>query len=87
MYVILFITTGGGITPSNLQRILDQTGAQEFHASCRVTLTSQMNHQNTNVLMGASLSAPEFTQKVASAERVRRIKAIAVTSVTNSSVV
>ncbi|XP_072526607.1 copper homeostasis protein cutC homolog [Salminus brasiliensis] len=71
------IMPGGGITERNLQRILEGSGAQEFHCSARSSKDSSMKFRNSSVSMGASLSAPEYSQKVADVAKVRTLNAIA----------
>lgn len=96
---------GGGITERNLQRILEGSGAQEFHCSARSTKDSAMKFRyhaecwsscfhnvmshhafsrlfllldrNSSVSMGASLTAPEYSLKVADVGKVRTLNAIA----------
>lgn len=121
-----YFYTGGGITERNLQRILEGSGAQEFHCSARSTKDSAMKFRfdeiqlqlilmtkffsclfilcnllqlkwidltrlfiylplffdllmcrNTCVTMGAALSAPEYSLKVADVSKVRTLNAIA----------
>ncbi|KAK9541577.1 hypothetical protein VZT92_001610 [Zoarces viviparus] len=71
------IMPGGGITERNLQRILEGTGAQEFHCSARSSRDSAMKFRNTCVTMGAAFSAPEYGLKVADVSKVRTLNAIA----------
>ncbi|XP_026886714.2 copper homeostasis protein cutC homolog isoform X1 [Electrophorus electricus] len=73
----IIIMPGGGITERNLQRILEGSGAQEFHCSARSSRESAMKFRNANVSMGASLSAPEYSFKVADVTKVRTLNAIA----------
>lgn len=40
--LLMFFNTGGGITERNLQRILEGSGAQEFHSSARSSKDSAM---------------------------------------------
>uniref|UniRef100_A0A3P9K0K5 Copper homeostasis protein cutC homolog n=1 Tax=Oryzias latipes TaxID=8090 RepID=A0A3P9K0K5_ORYLA len=68
---------GGGITERNLQRILEGSGAQEFHCSARSSRDSAMKFRNTSVTMGACFSAPEYGLKVADVSKVRSLNAIA----------
>ena len=72
-----YLLLGGGIKQSNLQRILQETSAKEFHASLRVTNPSGMLHKNTTVGMGASLSASEYQLKTTSSEKVQDILELA----------
>ncbi|XP_077351066.1 copper homeostasis protein cutC homolog isoform X1 [Festucalex cinctus] len=71
------IMPGGGITERNLQRILEGSGAQEFHCSARSNRDSAMKFRNSCVTMGASLTAPEYSLKVADVSKVRTFNAIA----------
>lgn len=73
----IIIMPGGGITERNLQRILEGSGAQEFHCSARSSKDSAMKFRNTCVMMGASFSAPEYGLKVADVGKVRTLNAIA----------
>ncbi|XP_030626409.1 copper homeostasis protein cutC homolog [Chanos chanos] len=73
----IVIMPGGGITERNLQRILEGSGAQEFHCSARTSRDSTMKFRNYCVNMGASLSAPEYSLKVADVTKVRTLNAIA----------
>ncbi|XP_069045361.1 copper homeostasis protein cutC homolog [Lepisosteus oculatus] len=73
----IIVMPGGGISERNLQRILEGSGAQEFHCSARSTKDSAMKFRNTCVSMGATLSAPEYSLKVADVAKVRTLNAIA----------
>ncbi|XP_035124649.1 copper homeostasis protein cutC homolog isoform X2 [Callithrix jacchus] len=69
--------SGGGITDKNLQRILEGSGATEFHCSARSTRDSGMKFRNLSVAMGVSLSCSEYSLKVADVTKVRTLNAIA----------
>ncbi|XP_029305652.1 copper homeostasis protein cutC homolog [Cottoperca gobio] len=71
------IMPGGGITERNLQRILEGSGAQEFHCSARSSRDSAMTFRNTCVTMGAAFSAPEYGLKVTDVNKVHTLNAIA----------
>ncbi|XP_069574029.1 copper homeostasis protein cutC homolog [Brachyistius frenatus] len=73
----IIIMPGGGITERNLQRILEGSGAQEFHCSARSSRDSAMKFRNNCVMMGAAFSAPEYSLKVADVSKVRTLNAIA----------
>uniref|UniRef100_A0A3B4VL32 Copper homeostasis protein cutC homolog n=1 Tax=Seriola dumerili TaxID=41447 RepID=A0A3B4VL32_SERDU len=77
VYLLIYFITGGGITERNLQRILEGSGAQEFHCSARSSKDSSMKFRNTCVTMGAAFSAPEYGLKVADVSKVRTLNAIA----------
>ncbi|XP_023378296.1 copper homeostasis protein cutC homolog isoform X2 [Pteropus vampyrus] len=68
---------GGGITDRNLQRILEGSGAAEFHCSARSARDSGMKFRNSSVVMGASLSSSEYSIKVTDVTQVRTLTAIA----------
>ncbi|XP_056148107.1 copper homeostasis protein cutC homolog isoform X3 [Lampris incognitus] len=71
------IMPGGGITERNLQRILEGSGAHEFHCSARSGRDSAMKFRNNRVTMGATFSAPEYNLKVADVLKVQTLNAIA----------
>ncbi|XP_001373013.1 copper homeostasis protein cutC homolog [Monodelphis domestica] len=73
----IVIMPGGGITERNLQRILEGSGATEFHCSARSAKDSGMKFRNTSVAMGASLSNSEYSSKVTDVAKVRTLCAIA----------
>ncbi|KAF7647211.1 hypothetical protein LDENG_00175940 [Lucifuga dentata] len=73
----IIIMPGGGITERNLQRVLEGSGAQEFHCSARSSRESAMKFRNTCVTMASSCSAPEYGLKVADVSKVRTLNAIA----------
>ncbi|KAL7383668.1 hypothetical protein ABVT39_015593 [Epinephelus coioides] len=73
----IVVMPGGGITERNLQRILEGSGAQEFHCSARSSRDSAMKFRNNCVTMGAAFSAPEYGLKVADVSKVRTLNAIA----------
>ncbi|MXQ92692.1 hypothetical protein E5288_WYG004351 [Bos mutus] len=73
----IVVMPGGGITDRNLQRILEGSGATEFHCSARSARDSGMKFRNSSVAMGASLSNSEYSLKVTDVTQVRTLNAIA----------
>ncbi|CAM2117941.1 copper homeostasis protein cutC homolog isoform X1 [Lepidochelys kempii] len=73
----IVVVPGGGITERNLQRILEGSGAPEFHCSARSARDSGMKFRNSSVAMGSSLSVSEYSLKVADVAQVRTLNAIA----------
>ncbi|ESO94969.1 hypothetical protein LOTGIDRAFT_117637 [Lottia gigantea] len=69
----IIVMPGGGINSNNIDRILLQTGAKEFHCSARSSSSSLMNHRKEGISMGASLSPPEFTVKVTDSKKVQQL--------------
>ncbi|KAL5021474.1 hypothetical protein ScPMuIL_000629 [Solemya velum] len=67
----IIIMPGGGINERNLERILEGTGAKEFHCSARSSVSSQMSYRK-EIPMGSSISQSEFTTKIADEEKVRK---------------
>ncbi len=52
----IIIMPGGGVTENNIHLLVNQTGAQEVHASLRSPVNSTMCIRNTTVSMGTNLS-------------------------------
>jgi copper homeostasis protein len=73
----MFCLPGGGINEKNLQRILEQSGATEFHCSARSSVTSQMTFQKQGISIGASLTPPEFSVKVTDDNKVKNLVTMA----------
>ncbi|PIK62556.1 putative copper homeostasis protein cutC-like isoform X3 [Apostichopus japonicus] len=70
----IIIMPGGGINDRNLERILKETNAEEFHCSARSSKNSEMQYQKSSVYMGGVLRAPEFITKSTDAGMVQRMK-------------
>lgn len=70
------VMPGSGITCENLQKILEVSGATEFHGSARVTRESVMTYRRPDVQMGSS-SGKEYTYKVTDEEVVKKMVSIA----------
>ena len=73
----IIVVPRGGITEQNLERILRESGAKEFHCSARSSRDSSMTYRNGHVSMGASYGPLEFSIKVADAARVEHFIKIA----------
>lgn len=72
----LTIMPGCGITPGNLRKILQDTGAVEFHATAFARQQSNMRHRNPAVFMGIP-GLPEYERQVTSAAKVAEMVLIA----------
>ena len=70
------ILPGCGITPENLEHILKETNASEFHATAFKRVESRMEHRNEDVYMGVP-GLPEYEREVTCADEVRRFVQIA----------
>jgi copper homeostasis protein len=69
----IIILPGGGITPRNVRKIVQATGASEVHLSARSSVESGMAYRNSRVFMGGTLRPPEFTRKATDEGIVRQI--------------
>jgi copper homeostasis protein len=66
------IMVGGGITQSNVHRIIQATGVHEIHASVRVPVPSPMRHRNERISMGLA-KGREYQRVMVLQEEVRRL--------------
>ncbi len=66
------IMPGAGINEENIQEIIRMTGASEFHASAKASISSQMDFQNQAVSMSDGKNSA-FNLFVTSKERVKAI--------------
>jgi copper homeostasis protein len=66
----IIIMPGGGINERNIAKIVRQTGAKEVHLSGRSAVESAMRYRNHRMVMGGTLHPPEFSQLIASADRI-----------------
>ncbi len=66
------IMPGGGVTPANARRIIEETGATEIHASARRAVKSKMAFRRGGVSMGTP-DADEYLLSQTSAAEVRGI--------------
>lgn len=73
----IIIVPGGGINERNVGRILESTGAKEFHGSARTSVPSVMTYQKSGISMGAALSSPEFSRKISDAGKVKQFLTVA----------
>nr|XP_034328843.1 copper homeostasis protein cutC homolog isoform X2 [Crassostrea gigas] len=67
------IMPGGGISSGNLERILNGSGAREFHGSARAAIPSRMEYRKEGISMGISLCPPEFSVKVTDKVKVQKL--------------
>ena len=69
---------GCGITERNLRRILDETGASEFHASASTARHTTMTYVNPAVSVSASHANSDLQLvKVTDRDRVRSLISVA----------
>lgn len=66
------IMAGGGISESNVHRIIEQTGVTEIHASVRVHVPSPMRYRNDKISMGPA-KGREYERIAVLEEKVSRL--------------
>ncbi|MCR4765459.1 MAG: copper homeostasis protein CutC [Bacteroidaceae bacterium] len=69
----IIIMPGCGITPQNIRKIADATGATEFHFSGRQTVESLMRYRNPSVSMGGTVHIDEYSKQLTNAEVVKKV--------------
>ena len=67
----IIIMPGAGITAKNLTRIIQETGAKEYHVTGSSPIASKMEFRNERCFMGKALYPPEFSMKFADPEKIR----------------
>ena len=72
--VIIMPVMPGNINARNLAKILDQSGAQEFHSYVPKTVDGRMAYRNTRVFMGGELRPPEYSLTSIDTARMRALK-------------
>ncbi|MFG2104182.1 copper homeostasis protein CutC [Micromonospora echinaurantiaca] len=73
----IVVMPGGGITPRNIARIIEATGAREYHFAALVSSDSPAVHRNPRPLMGGTLNRPEYERSGTSGELVGQVLAAA----------
>lgn len=69
----IIIMPGSGINQTNIKKIADITGANEFHLSARKPHKSGMKFRNGNVSMGGvNITVNEYEQLITDATEVKR---------------
>jgi copper homeostasis protein len=69
----IIIMPGGGIDETNAALIITAAGVKELHLTGRKTTDSEMIFRRQGIYMGGISGIPEFTRKVADAERIKGI--------------
>jgi len=69
----IIIMPGGGIDESNVEMIARISGAKEFHLTGRSIVESDMVFRKPDISMGGIPGIPEFSRKVASQQRIKKI--------------
>ncbi|MCE5344899.1 MAG: copper homeostasis protein CutC [Bacteroidales bacterium] len=69
----IIIMPGGGITESNIEWIARNTGAKEFHSTCRTVVDGEMIFRKQGISMGNGPDSMEFSRKIADPEKIKNI--------------
>ncbi|MER5643263.1 copper homeostasis protein CutC [Streptosporangium sp. NPDC002524] len=69
----LIVMPGGGITPRNVHRVVEATGASEIHFAALVDEPSPAVHRNPHPFMGGELRQPEYSRLVTSPRLVSEV--------------
>jgi len=67
------VMPGGGINLINIEKIIIQSKAHEFHLTGRKSTNSEMDFQRSNIFMGGYTGANEYTRKVADVSLISKI--------------
>lgn len=68
----VIIMAGGGISESNVHRVLAATQVKEIHAAMRAHISSPMRHRNEKISMGL-IKGREYERVVVLQDKVRRL--------------
>jgi len=69
----IIIMPGGGLNLSNIKKVAEITGAQEFHLTGRKSIESSMLFRRKGISMGGNTSDDEFKQKLADPQVIKNI--------------
>lgn len=72
----IIIMPGCGLNESNIAEIAVFTGAREFHLTARQVVESGMTFRRKGIYMGGVPDIPEFSRKVADADKIKNIVSI-----------
>lgn len=67
------IMPGGGINPTNIRKIVTESGASNFHFSGKGIIESEMQFRNDKLAMGGGDSLSEYQLTVANEDTIRTI--------------
>ncbi len=67
----VIIMPGCGVNSGNIRKIVEATGACEFHLSARISVGSDMIYRNPAVSMGGTVQVAEYGRDVTSADKVK----------------
>ncbi|MCF8366572.1 MAG: copper homeostasis protein CutC [Bacteroidales bacterium] len=72
----IIIMPGAGINESNIEKMITETGAKEFHLSGMGYLPSQMDYRKEGIFMGGLSQIPEYEIAVSDIKKIRKVSNI-----------
>ncbi len=69
----IIIMPGCGITPENIEKLAEQTGAKELHVFAMKKVESPMIHRNPEAFMGAPVETSEYETSITDADEIQKI--------------
>lgn len=72
----IIIMPGGGVRSHNIEALVTQTGASEYHTSAHLLCPSPMVYRNPSISMGSSVSSDEYQIRTVHAAQVREVKQV-----------
>ena len=69
----IVIIPGAGIDETNIELMIRETGAQEFHLTGMGTIQSKMEFRRKGVFMGGLPQIPEFEMAVSNVDKIRKV--------------
>ncbi len=72
----IIIMRGGGITPRNVNKLVEYTGVTEVHFAAMKTVASGMSFRNERVYMGGTLRPPEYESQVADDQAIASMRSL-----------
>jgi len=73
----IIIMPGGGVRANNLENLIQQTGAREYHVSSQFKMPSKMKFQRSDLKMGSLLEMNEYEKVLVNQNGVKEMVEIA----------
>lgn len=70
------IMPGSGINENNIEKIFRESGANEFHASAKAYIKSEMQYFNSDISMGKNTALDEYKKISVNADSIKKMIAI-----------
>lgn len=74
----IVIMPGGGIRPDNIEKLIKQTGAREFHVSSRLQVESKMVFRKNDIKMGSLPEMSEYEKVLVDQSGIKKMIDVAV---------